>query len=95
MWSNVEHDAQESAKWLMLVLVWLLLASWRRLAVCVGPFIPKTMVDIYIYVCGYGVFFLACLTRQFQIVSAHQGSMMGYVALLPSTRRPLHKKENL
>jgi hypothetical protein len=40
-------------------------------------------------------FFLACLTRQFQIVSAHQGSMMGYVALLPSTRRPLHKKENL
>lgn len=24
-------------------------------------------------------FFLACLTRKFQIVSAHQGSMMGYV----------------
>ena len=33
MWSNVEHDVQESAKRRMLVLVWLLLASWRRLAV--------------------------------------------------------------
>ena len=61
MWSNVEHDAQESAKWLMLVLVWLLLASWRRLAVCVGPFIPKTMVDIYIYVCMWIWSFFSCM----------------------------------
>jgi hypothetical protein len=52
MWSNVEH-AQESAKWLMLVLVWLLLASWRRLAVCVGPFICSQNYGGYMWIWSF------------------------------------------